>query len=159
MGTNTDHKTHWGLLLMRFEHNKAFFYVRQLFLSFLNSFVQLKIRSFALQHRNLVWRVRKWDFFFLQFYCVWAGRSPEKLTEVQGSLLLVAEGKEHSSPSGCANSKNYMTWDSVFLFRRIWFYVDEKWTISVAVSKTFGNKSNTAVIFQSLTRARYFTLK
>lgn len=36
-----------------------------------------------------------WDFFFLNRSCVWGGRSPGLQTEVQGSLLLVAEGKEH----------------------------------------------------------------
>lgn len=74
--------------------------------------------------------------FFFNFSCVWAGGSPESLTEVQGSLLLVAEGKEHSLPPGCVNIKNSHLRFTMFLKSwRCGFYANEKLSISIQVQQ------------------------
>lgn len=117
------------------------------FFSSLNSFISLTITlSSAIGHMSLV--------------CVWARGSPESLTEVQGSLLLVAKGKEHSLPLGCVNSKNSHLRFTMFLkFWRCGFYANEKLSISIQVHKMFGNQFNNADIFECLTPARCFRLK
>lgn len=98
-------------------------------------------------------------FFFFNFSCVGAGGSPESLTEVQGSLLLVAEGKEHSLPPG-VNSKNSHLRFTMFL--KSWhcgFYANENLSISIQVHKMFGDQFNNADIFECETPARCFRLK